>query len=150
MKKICTFTFAASALALALPAHAQSSDTLPTRFGMLAVVSDPGQSKISLNGKPLAHPNTADFGVIDDASSLAFGQKFVLGDADVVLVRENSGGAGCPMTYSFVTVSAKGASITRPVADDHCSDIYKVSRSGSKIVLKIGRKTFTYAGGTIR
>ncbi|MDR8400419.1 hypothetical protein NE850_29330 [Paraburkholderia sp. USG1] len=149
MKLLRTFTLITTALALASTAYAQSDDTVQTRFGTLAVVSDPGQSKITLNGKALTYPKTPDYGVIEDASSLAFGKKFSIGESDVILVQENSGGTGCPMTYSFVTVSSKGTTITKPISDDHCSDIYKVSQNGNKIVLKVGNKSFTYNNANI-
>jgi hypothetical protein len=149
MKKLRTLTFVAATLVLNSAAYAQSNDTVQTRFGTLAVVSDPGQSKITLNGKALTYPKTPDYGVIDGASSLAFGKKFSIGESDVILVQENSGGTACPMTYSFVTVSSKGTAITKPVADDYCSDIYKVSQNGNKIVLKVGKKSFTYNNANI-
>lgn len=151
MKTYSLLSLAAVLFALANAAHAQSDDSsVRTRFGLVAAVSDPGQSKVTLNGKPIAYPNSPDFAVVGDASSLSLAKQFSIGDSDIVLVIENSGGTACPMTYSFVTVNSKGATITKPVADDHCSDIYKVSQSGNKIVLKVGKKVFNYSNGNVR
>jgi hypothetical protein len=98
-----------------------SQDTI-TRFGSLAVNRE---KTLEFNGRALEP-------LITGNNSLSLGEPIRIGEADVVLVRDN-GGTACPCLYYFVTVSKSGAKATPSFGT--CGEITEVKPAGKSITV---------------
>jgi hypothetical protein len=127
--------------------YASEDNNLTVRGGKLTVVgeSGSGEQKLMLNGKKLRD---------GDGHSLSFEQKFTVGEKDVVLIINNSGGTACPVQYFFVSVSPQGNAKLSPEFGT-CSDLAKPNQSGLKIAITMpkmsgtGNAKYVYENDTV-
>ena len=79
-------------------------------------------------------------------------QGFNLGDRQIVLVAEYSGGTACPATYFFVEADSAG-SLRQSDDFGTCSDLPVISMDGQTIVVTMpghaGQSTYRYAEGVV-
>lgn len=113
--------------------YASEDKNLTVRGGKLAVLgeSGSGEQKLMLNGKKLRD---------GDGYSLSFEQKFTVGEKDVVLIMNNSGGTACPVHYFFISVSPQGNAKLSPEFGT-CSDLAKPNQNGLQIIVNIPKMT---------
>ncbi len=113
--------------------YASEDNTLVVRGGKLTVVgeSGSGEQKLLLNTKKLRD---------GDGFSLSFEQKYSVGDKDIILMMNNSGGTACPVQYFFVSVTSQGNAKLSPEFGT-CSDIAKSAQNGSKITVTMPKMT---------
>jgi len=113
--------------------YASENNTLTVRGGELTVVgeSGSGEQQLLLNGKQLPD---------GDGFSLSFEQKYIVGDKDVVLMMNNSGGTACPVQYFFVSISLQGNAKLSPEFGT-CSDLPEIAQKGLKITITMPKMT---------
>lgn len=113
--------------------YASEDITLVVRGGKLTVVgeSGSGEQKLLLNNKKLRD---------SDGFSLSFEQKYTVGDKDIILMMNNSGGTACPVQYFFVSVTTEGNAKLSPEFGT-CSDLAKLAQNGSKIIVTMPKMT---------
>jgi ankyrin repeat protein len=76
------------------------ADSISLRGGELVVKGEGGDAKLFLNDKKLRD---------GDGYMLYFENKYAIGNKDIILMMNNSGGTACPVQYFFVTVSTRGS-----------------------------------------
>ncbi len=113
--------------------YTSEDKTLVVRGGKLTVVgeSGSGEQKLLLDSKKLRD---------SDGFSLSFEQKYSIGDKDIVLMMNNSGGTACPVQYFFVSVNSQGNAKLSPEFGT-CSDLAKPAQNGSKITVTMPKMT---------
>lgn len=99
------------------------NNALTVRGGELSIGGESNDQKLFLNGSKLMDGN---------GYSLSFDKKFTIGDNDVVLMINNSGGTACPAQYFFVSVSPQGIAKLSPEFGT-CSDLAEAIQTGLKI-----------------
>jgi hypothetical protein len=115
------------------------------RGGKLSIIGDIGEPKLLFNGKKILEPETFGLDII---------KTFPVGETDVVLIMNNSGGTACPVQYFFVSITLQGVAELSPEFGT-CSDLAKPIQNGSKITItmpKIGERgsaTYTYYNGSL-
>ncbi|MCE1184043.1 MAG: hypothetical protein LWW92_00355 [Rhodocyclales bacterium] len=145
MKKL--FLVAVAGLTLgAISAHAGQENNIQIRAGKLRIVETPtGDQVLLLNNKKLS--SFTSF-------SVTFEQKYAIGDRDVILLANNSGGMACPMQYLFVSASVQGDVRVTPEFGT-CSDLIKPVQQGGKITVTMpkmngrGSTSFAYENGAL-
>lgn len=127
--------------------YATEDNILFVRGGKLTIAgeSGSGEQKLLFKGKKLRD---------GDGYSLSFEQKYIIGDKDVVLMMNNSGGTACPVQYFFVSVTSEGnASLSTEFGT--CSDLAKPIQNRLKITVSmpkmtgIGSAKYIYENNTI-
>ncbi|MBV5311372.1 hypothetical protein [Chromatium okenii] len=104
--------------------YASESNVLVVRGGELSITGESNnEQQLLLNGSKLRD---------GDGYSLSFEKKFTVGDNDVVLMMNNSGGIACPVQYFFVSVSPQGNAKVSPEFGT-CSDQAEAYQTGLKI-----------------
>lgn len=111
--------------------HAAEDNSLPVHGGKLVITGESGEKKLLLNDKLLRD---------SDGFSLSFEKKFAVGNKDVVLIMNNSGGTACPVQYFFVTVTSQGVTKLSPEFGS-CSDLAKPIKKGTKIIVTMPKMT---------
>jgi hypothetical protein len=101
------------------------ADSISLRGGELVVEGEINDTKLFLNDKKLRD---------GDGFMLSFENRYAIGNKDIVLMMNNSGGTACPVQYFFVTVPTQGAAQLSPEFGT-CSDLAKPVRKGSKIIV---------------
>jgi len=126
--------------------HAGQESNLQIRAGKLRIVETPtGDQVLLLNNKKLSSFTSM---------SVTVEQKYVIGDRDVVLLANNSGGMACPMQYVFVSASVQGDVRVSPEFGT-CSDLIKVVQQGDKVTVSMpkmngrGSASFAYANDAL-
>lgn len=105
--------------------HLDNVDSVLIRSGKLAVTGELNDMRLLFNGE-----NIRD----GDGFSLSFVEKYAVGDTDIVLMMNNSGGTACPVQYFFVSISIQGIAKLSPEFGT-CSDLAKSTQSGSNITV---------------
>lgn len=90
-----------------------------------------GEQQLLLNGNKLRD---------GDGYSLSLEQKYIVGNRDIVLVMNNSGGTACPVQYFFVSISPQGIAKLSPEFGT-CSDLPKLAQKGLKISIAMPKMT---------
>jgi len=141
-----TFIFVSAALCVFYITSALADDkTAVIRGGKLSIVGEINEPKLLLNGKKILEPETFSLDIV---------RTFAIGETDVVLVMDNSGGTACPVQYFFVTVTLQGTAKLSPEFGT-CSDLAKSTQSGSKISVTmpkmtgLGNAKYVYFNGSI-
>lgn len=119
---------------LSMAVAAESS--VVSRYGTLTTkLVDPeddytgAERNIFLNGKKIPSATTP----YDLEESVE--RVFQFEEKDVFLITSSFGGAACPATFRFITVSPHGATSTEDFGT--CSDILEIENSGSVITVKM-------------
>lgn len=124
---------------------ADDNKAATVRGGRLSIVGETNQPKLLLNGKTLLEP---------EAFGLDIVKTFPVGETDVVLVMNNSGGSACPVQYFFVTVTLQGTAKLSPEFGT-CSDLAKPTQNGLSINVTMPKMTgrnnakYIYLNGTL-
>jgi hypothetical protein len=127
--------------------YASEDNSLVIRGGKLTVVGEPGSGdqRLLLNNRKLRD---------SDGFSLSFEQKYIVGNTDVVLMINNSGGTACPVQYFFVSVTPQGNAMLSPEFGT-CSDLAQPVQNGLIITVTMPKMTgrgnakYTYENDTL-
>lgn len=127
-------------------AYAGDDDSLQVRGGKLLIKGESGsEQQLLFNGKKLRD---------GDGYSLSIEGKYAVGNSDVVLIMNNSGGTACPVQYFFVSVTSQGA-VTMTPEFGTCSDLAKPKQNGQNIEFSLprmgakGRVKYVYSNGVV-
>lgn len=129
--------------AVSVPALAGDDKSMDTRAGKLIVAED---NSLVLNGQKLRD---------SDGFGFSLEKKYVIGDADVILAMNNSGGTACPVQYFFITVSSQNRKANLSPEFGTCSDLAKPSQQGSKVIVTMpkwsgkGNSKYVYENGAV-
>lgn len=126
--------------------YAADDKSVTTRAGKLAITGELNEMKLLFNGKKIL-----DGGGL----SLSLQKKYSVGDSDVVLAMDNSGGTACPVQYFFITVTGKANTAQLSPEFGTCSDLAKPSQKATKIMVMMpnmtgkGTSKYVYENGVV-
>ena len=110
-------------------------DSLPTVAGQLNIGKQDVKRSWGMTEAPVVKLNGKTIYIGEGGFSLHFCRLFDFGSYQSVLVIDNTGGTGCPVSYVFITLrSNKTYSVTKSFGN--CSDIPEIGRQYSKVTLK--------------
>lgn len=126
-------------------APADDDKLLTVRGGKLSISGGLNDMTLLFNGQKLRS---------SDGFSLSIEKKYTIGDTDIALIMNNSGGTACPVQYFFVSVTVQGTTKLSPEFGT-CSDLAKPSQTGPQIVVVMpkmngrGNENYVFENGTL-
>lgn len=124
------------------PILVSDSEKIETRYGQMEIAENENGEAITFNGKVISEPSNI----------LSLETYFIVGDSDVILAADHSGGTACPAEYFFVTINQNNT-VRLSEKFGTCSDMAESSQTGDTITVSMPganrRHMFTFRSGIL-